>query len=388
MSALLTLQILTSSRPSKLKEPIVIHLKHTLQEVRDHEGFENMPKDMRDDLALTLAEASRFQKVEWKKLAVALAKEVAYGVNSTYVRYCIAARESLLCRITGNYTQAVHVIDTTLDRFQRRFDIDVMVHVAAGYLHVQRAMNYFQNEQLAMSLKALDAWQPLQDTPAEKAVVFHITILRGRILRFQGKFHESFACLKGYTVGQFDDLFFDDELCDLACEVADTLRELDDPERGEQLLRRQLAHQEQALSKPLLRLSLAESLFAQGKFAEAEALCSDVKSQRLSKMENLRLCITLAKLRHIEGDWGEAFEWWTKALVAMSKFPPTSGLATRTIYFSICDVLRRQGFQELELNSRKEVAILERVSANSEAKHWIPGFRHWLILLRSKEPSE
>uniref|UniRef100_A0A093URQ6 Uncharacterized protein n=1 Tax=Talaromyces marneffei PM1 TaxID=1077442 RepID=A0A093URQ6_TALMA len=208
----------------KLKEPIMIHLKHTLQEVRDHEGFKNMSENMRVDLALTLVEASRFQKIEWKKLAVALAKEVAHGLNNRYVRYCIAARESLLYRITGDYTQAVHVIETTLDPTQHRLDIDMMAHVAAGYLQVQRAMNYFQNEQLALSLKTLDAWQPLQDTPAERAVLFHISILRGRVLRFQGKFHESLACLKKYE--HFDDLLFGDELCDLTCEIADTLREL------------------------------------------------------------------------------------------------------------------------------------------------------------------
>lgn len=363
----------------------MIHLKHTLQEVRDHEGFKNMPENLRIDLALTLVEASRFQKIEWKKLAVALAKEVAHGLNNKYVRYCIAARDSLLYRITGHYTEAVHVIETTLDPIQHRLDIDIMAHVAAGYLLVQRAMNYFQNEQLAMSLEALDAWQPLQATPAEKAVLFHINVLRGRILRFQGKFHESLACLKKYMVEHFDDPLFSDELCDLTCEIADTLRELDDPVHGEQLLRSQLSRQDQALSsRPLLKLSLAESLFAQGKYAEVEALCSDVKSQRLSKMGNLRLCITLAKLRHIEADWEGAFEWWTKALVAMSKFPPTSGLATRTIYLSICDVLRHQGFQELELNSRKELATLEKVSMHPEAKHWIPGFRHWLTTLRSK----
>ena len=102
-------------------------------------------------------------------------------------------------------------------------------------------------------------------------------------------------------------------------------------------------------------------------------------------MGKLRLYITLAKLRHLESDWERAFEHWTQALVALNKFPPTSGLTTRVVYLSICDILHRQGRYELELKSRVDVAGLERLSQGSEAKHWIAGLRHWLAFLGSRD---
>jgi hypothetical protein len=345
---------------------------------------------MRVDLALSLVEASRFQKIEWKRFAIVLAKEAIHGLEDRYVSCSIAGRESLLYRITGDYIQAVHVVDNILDRTQYQFGEDAMMHVALGNLHIQRAMNHFQNEHLVMAMNTLNTWQPLHHTPAEKTVLFRMNILRGKIFRCQGRFHESFACLKGYMIEDYGDLFFGEELCDLTCEIADTLRELDDPVYAEQLLRRLLACQEQPRpsAESLLKLSLAESLFAQDKFAESETICSAVKSQSLPKMGRLRLCITLAKLRHIQCDWKGAFDWWTEALIAINRFPPTSGRATCTIYLSICDVLHRQGLQELESTSREQLAALERVSKHPEAKNWLPGFRHWLIFLESRDTPE
>lgn len=260
------------------------------------------------------------------------------------------------------------------------------MHAAAGNTIIQRAMNHYQNEELAAAIQALDTWQPLHYTPSEEAVTFRMNILRGKIFRFQGRFQESFECLSPYaTRSAPGGLVFDEDLSDLICELADTLRELDNPSHAEQLIRMQLAREGwcHSSSKSLLKLSLAESLFAQGRFLASDEVCSDVMCHRqgLPKMGKLRLFITLAKLRHLECSWDEAFQYWTQALVVLHKFPPTSGLATRTIYLSTCDILRHRDQDELELATRAKVATLEQLSEKAEAKHWIAGLRHWLAFL-------
>ena len=92
----------------------------------------------------------------------------------------------------------------------------------------------------------------------------------------------------------------------------------------------------------LLIICLAESLFAQGRTAEAEAACPEQSvATAPSKMDRLRLCITMAKIHHSQSEWADALFLWTRALQAINKFPPTSGHATRIIYLSIANILDR-----------------------------------------------
>ena len=65
----------------------------------------------------------------------------------------------------------------------------------------------------------------------EQAVQFRIGMLLGRFLRYQGEFVESLAHLKQSRdeAEKRGSLFFDEDLRDLTCNLADTFRELDDP---------------------------------------------------------------------------------------------------------------------------------------------------------------
>ena len=312
-----------------------------------------------------------------------------HGLDDCYVHACIAQRECLLHRTGGNLTKAVQTIhDISENRSQCQLDVNPRIHILAGGTAIQRALNFFQNEELAASMQALDTWQPIHNTPAEQVVAFRIDVIRGRILRFQGQFRESLACLERHATDQRGDLIFDEDRPDLMCELADTFRELDNPLRGEQVLRKQLTRRESAHASTicLLKLSLAESLYAQGRYHESQELCSDVISQQgVSKMGRLRLYITLAKLRYVASDWDAAFEDWTKALSVMNQFPPTSGLATHAIHLSISDILRRRDQGDLELASQPAIALLEQLSEKSEAKYWIAGLRHWSAFLKLRD---
>lgn len=76
-----------------------------------------------------------------------------------------------------------------------------------------------------------------------------MSILRGKIHRFQGQFEESLSCLPPVPIiGQTGNLLFDEDLDDLLCETGDALRELNEPLRAEQLLCTYLARKDLAAS--------------------------------------------------------------------------------------------------------------------------------------------
>lgn len=105
-------------------------------------------------------------------------------------------------------------------------------------------------------------------------------------------------------------LFFDEDQCDLVCSLEDTLLKLEFPTDAEHCLRTEITRQakDRVPIGPPLKLALAESLFAQERYTEAETFCSEVQSQeKLLKMEKLRLAILRAKLSHVSSNWEEAF---------------------------------------------------------------------------------
>ncbi|OJD12144.1 hypothetical protein AJ78_07215 [Emergomyces pasteurianus Ep9510] len=364
------------------------HLRHTLHEVRNHDGFQDLATNMRTDLILTLAEASRFPGMAWKRFAIDQAKELMRGLNDAYIQSCIAQRECLVYRTTGFMNEATNVIDSCPGPGQLPVVANKNVHAGFGQSAIQRALNYIQVDELAMATDVLDAWQPFGRIPAaiEEVVLFRKHVILGKVLRFQGKFRESLLNLEKSKnlADRCHDLFFNEDRCDLMCNLADTLRELERPANAEHCLRTEIARQNQVSRPDLLKLALAECLFAQGRYAEVETICSEVKSKpNLLKMEKMRLAITRAKVFHINSDWEGAFQCWTEAMQAVDKFTLTKGRTTRTILLSICDILRRQGQHELELKSRDQLATLEKLAGTGGSLYWIAGLRHWLDHLQT-----
>ena len=231
-------------------------------------------------------------------------------------------------------------------------------------------------EKLAAALEVLDSWDPDRQKLAEVAVALGMDIQRGRILRLQGNFNESLPHLSRPLPS--DCLLVDEDRLDHAHELADTLRELDKVKGAEELLREVIGR---GPARALTKLCLAETLFSQNRFAEAENICREVKTQNVAKVTELRLHITHAKIRHVQHDREAAFEFWTAALKTINKYPPTSWLTTRAIYLSLCHLLHQQGRQELQMESRRQVTALEQVSSMAEARYWIPGLKHWLAML-------
>lgn len=262
--------------------------------------------------------------------------------------------------------------------------MDKRMHSAIGHATIQRALNHIQTEDLSAAKKSLEVWGPLDQSPSwmEEVVLVRKGMILGKAMRFQGDFEESRKHLE-YSrkiTEQRKDLTFDEDLRDLTCDLADTLRELDEAISAEHHLRIEIARQEhhaQFSGRSLLELSLAEALFAQKRFKEAEGLCLGIQSRAgLLKFENLRLQIILAKIRHVESDNNGALACWSAAMGAIGKFPRTNRRTTWIIVMSICDTLGSLGYTSLMHESLEQVAALDELAGPGGTQHWIAGLRH------------
>ncbi|RDA90092.1 hypothetical protein CP533_2944 [Ophiocordyceps camponoti-saundersi (nom. inval.)] len=366
------------------------HLKHTVLAFQDCP--ECLPTSTRADLVLTLIEASRFSNMIWKRFAVGQAEVFVRGLQDWYLNSCIAQSHSLLSRIAGNMHQAANSLDD-LTSARLSSIMDKRMHSAIGQAIIQRSLNCIQAEELSTATKLMEEWSPLDrnSSPMEETVLVRRAMMLGKIFRFQGEFTESLRHLEmaRKITEQCKDLIFDEDLRNITCDLADTLRELDDPVSAEHHLRTELARRYQSCnSSPggsLLELCLAEALFAQRRFEEAERLCLDVQSRPgLLKFEKLRLHITLAKIRHLNSESQSALVCWSEAMGAIGKFPMTNGRATRIIVMSMCDILGSLGHNWLLDESLRQVASLDEMEKPGGIQYWIAGLRHWLEYLQSR----
>lgn len=357
-----------------------------MREARSDNSFDDLSPVIKKDVVLCIAEAFRFPGIEWKRFTIGHTKEIIRHMNDDYVQSCIAQRESLLSRVTNEVDHAFHVLEDALAS-QIPNHGDKKHHASFGYTAIQRALNHIQLEQLAEAKEAIHLWEPTSKSPTamEHVVLFRKHTILGKILRYQGDFKESLTHLEmsKCIADQHKDITFLEDGSDLTCSLADSFLELDDPISAEDCLRTEIARQDPD-SVGMLKLALAESLFAQNRYSGAEGLCLEVQSQpRLLKMGKLRLSIIRARLSHIRAEYDEAFRYWTDAMTAVRRFTLSNGHTTRIILISLCDLLHRQRRLDLEFKSRNQLRTLEQLARPAGALYWIAGLRHWLNYLES-----
>jgi hypothetical protein len=218
----------------------------------------------------------------------------------------------------------------------------------------------------------------------EEVVLFRKSMMLGRLLRYQGDFAGSLTHLEKArkTPEEHRVLIFEEDLRDLICDLADTLRELDDPVTAEQHLRAEITRRDRnfvcSSSRSRLDLSLAEVLFAQHRFDEADQICSEVQARPVVlELEKLRLHVTKAKIRHVRLKNEEALVCWSSAMEAIGRFHLSNGRSTRIIVLSICDILGRMGQTWLANASLEQAASLDALAKPGGTDYWIAGMRHW-----------
>ena len=377
--------------PSKLEESFLSHLQHCLEAF--HGRFDNLPVNIRTDLALSLVEASRFPGMQWKRFIVDQAEAAARGLDNWYLNSRVACSRSLLSRISQNDTGGTALLAS--EQNHSLGSVDQREHAQLGFEKIESSLNAIQKEDLSKAKSVLQSWTAYDQqclSSLEEVVLFRHAILLGRIFRYQGEFETS----PRYINQAFEilerrkDLTFNDDLRDLACDRADTLRELGLPHLAETDLRAALEMQPPHLTSSgggsLLDLSLAEALFAQERFDEAERLCHEIGSRpRLLRFEKLRLHITLAKIYHVRRDWDRAFTFWSQALVASQAFTMTNGHTTRMILRSMCSVLHALGNKRLLEDTQQQMKILQDTARPGGILYWVAGLRCWWDDLLSKE---
>ena len=328
-------------------------------------------------IALNVIESARFSVMEWKQSAIKHAEELTVGLDDGYMRSCLAQRQCLLHRLSGETDLAfIALTDSASYQGNRR------LHAAYGHTVVQRALNHIQLDQLTQATELLGTWQPtsLAHSAMEKAVLFRQQLIMGKILRYRGYFIRSLSSLERSQniTDTAKDVIYLEDASELACSLADTYLELDDPAKAESCLQAAINHQ--ALKQGALIIALAECLFAQNRLGEVEETLRCVFQFRLKlmKMDKLRLAIVQAKLSHVRSQFGDAFRYWTEAMSNLRRFNLASGRTTRIILLSQCDVLRRQGLFDLERRTRYQLDALEECADVGGALYWISGLRHWL----------
>lgn len=364
---------------------ILPHLQHTVESYQDR--IERLDSRTKIELGHTLLEASRFSKLAWKRTAVAQASKAIQYIDDWCLSACLASTQCLLHRLDGNIDAALRV----LDAFRNQGQPDLRTpraNSAAGNLTIQHALNCIQVEDLPRAEQLLNAWYPLdqEPSPMEQAVHIRKSLILGRVLRFQGRFPESLDQLtKTSTLAkQLHNLSFDEDLRDLTCELADTLRELDQPQAAERHLREEIARRDRCLEgtaytrRSLLEASLAEVLFAQGRAEEAEHVYLQAQSRgNLIKFGKLRLSIVLAKIYHTSSKYERALHYWNEALKLIAGFTMGNGRTTRTIMLSSHAILGSLGRADIQNDSLQQAVIMDKLTKPGGTQYWIAGLRHW-----------
>ncbi|OJJ52119.1 hypothetical protein ASPSYDRAFT_95826 [Aspergillus sydowii CBS 593.65] len=356
---------------------LIPHIRHTLEEAQRYNSLANIPSIVKTDMALSLIESSRFSNMEWKRFAISQVAGLASSLDDRYTQSCLVQRQCVLHRLSGKTDLDVPILPDT-------GNADVRLHAALGHTLIQAALNHIQRDELSKAVYSLEKWRPSQQPSAmEYVVCFRQNLIFGKIFRYQGQFSESLSCLKiSRNIAQVaQDLTFREDTCELTCNIADTYLELKKPAKAEVCLRAEMKYQD---SNQALLVVLADALFAQGKFAEADTLCLSLQPPlKLKRVERLRLSIVRAKLSHVRNRFDEAFSYWTVAMDNLRLFNLASGHTTCMILRSQCDILRRQGYFKLENDSKKQLEDLKECAGSDGARYWIAGLRQWLDYLGS-----
>ena len=359
-------------------------------------GLERLPTSIRADLVLTLLEAARFSHPMWQDFFVERAKEFAVPDlhGDAYLDARLAQSRYRLDRKSEESRQAAAspVAPSIVDK---------RTHAAMGEIAIQHALHCLNDGRLSEAKSSLESWSPLDQTPSpmEQAVLFNRDVLLGRVLRLQGEFRDSLKCLErarkiavaAAAAGQQRrGLVFDQDAGVLACQLAKTLLELDDPVSAELHLRAEISqqaqHDEPAVVAHLynVQLLLAEALFAQDRFEEAETLCLAVRARRrLTKPCKLRTSIALAMISHVQSHNEEALSRWRDAMHRAMICKPVDPHSTRAIAMSICDVARRLDDPVLLRESLEQLAALAKPAGLDWSKDRHPDLRRWSRYLLS-----
>ncbi|KAF9776366.1 hypothetical protein IL306_005476 [Fusarium sp. DS 682] len=394
------------------------HIKHTIVQLRDADGTYQIPPELRYIVINGLLESSFYPGRPWKEWSI---REAEHLIDSTpnvdaYLRTSLRHRESLLGRKFPESES--HNSSSSTQRTTPHSSLNPLNkrgHALVGRDRYQDALLCFQEEKLRLATDMANQWHPSEYPSTLEAVVgCELNLFKAKVLRFQGKFKESQAYLEMVheTCQKWDKLSWGDVKGAYALQMADTMLCLKAYPTAKECAEFVLDNPRYSLdSRAISYVVLAECLMVRN-WKEAELSLSELRREctaaaerkrkvrgepaddassdevfGLSKETKLRYHIATAKLAHLRGDWESAGERWAKALNVVNKIPPASGHTTRILLLSQREVFLQIGPSSLVAATQKNIDLLGKVSANSEANYWIPCFMEWQDHLKAYSSS-
>lgn len=318
------------------------------------------------------------------------------------VRIDIAQRRSTRLRVKHEVSQSDKVLTEVLEVVVQAGGSEKQtpqLRAQLGYLRLSQALNLMQQELLTDAISLLKSWSPLdvkRPSTMERVVAFKINTNLGKILRYQGHFEESLACLKQTLEETRDDAMFKDSLTDLVCNFGDTLLDQGRPVDAQEVIETELEYLDKrknsassaSSASQRLQLSLAECYIEQQLVHKAESsYLEQYEKLKSGTFAELRCTIGLARVAHLRSEWKVAQDNWVKALALVNT---GFGLGANNNPYTALAILKSMHKALLESREYDTAAkTLDRVR-DTEAtcspmgcKHWIPGFTtQWLATLR------
>lgn len=358
-------------------------------EYGDHVSF-------RHELTSTLLAASRFSNAKWKIEAIDRAKKALESDNDLYLNAWLAYRESSVLRMSGKLKESEHALYGFLRDAaapgKGELELSRRYNAQRGELIISFAENLIREGKLDEAKSELTEWKPLDMAPStlERITSRARDITLGKILRFQGLFHEALTHLEAILQSCLLDDYFEGTgwYRVLLSEVADLHCELGQPVEAEKLLVLELNPMREKGTQDIatgrrLRMSLAETYLQRNMFAQAEDLLLELQRAYLSSGEpdynaqfnDFRIWIALARKSHRRSEWEQALSRWRRALSALECLKMDRGFNAGLVRCSIAHALFVTG-REME-----SVHMLQEARENMASEvhvYWIPIFNsHW-----------
>ena len=360
------------------------HLQHTLKESGNCENFKILSDTAKVDFILSLVETSRFSDVKWKSHAIALAKKALQQVNDFYFHACVTQRDCAINRIIGDTDRSALALSSfAIEKYPHK--TDPKMNAELGKLILQSAINHIHNEELAKTIEVLRSWQFMNATSpstVERIALYHMDLWQGKVFRYQSQFSNSLACLQRALLKIEHESSLEDARPRLICDLGDIYCELGDPLHAEHLLEAEIKRlndrgRKNFTDRCLLQIFHAESLWGQGRFEKAEALCSGIQPFfHLSKLDKLRLSILFGRIYHARCDWSNARHYWTKTLSELSAYLLINGHTSRMIFYFMKKVLLQKGNLEWSTEYKDQIKKMKEIKPGG-CEYWIPGLGKW-----------
>lgn len=370
------------------------HLKCLVTEDISDEYSSLLSKTQRRGLILTLLSASEFSDTVWKKHAIQVAKKLIAGLDDPYICAVLAYRESIVYRLSKEQDRSNSVLETFFCAIESSGSHCPRMNAQHGLILLSSAKVFIQQDRPEEAVEWLSRWKPLnerQPSTMEKSALCEIKIELGNVWRLIGDFDTARQSLEAALEEIKSPKIYDKGHVDLICYLGDVYCELNDPRKARDLLEcgfKQLDSLTASAKWMRLNLSLAETYIRECSLGEGERILLKIQSRSrcgspLSKYQELRLYLGLARIAHLRREWPVALQYWTESLKRLEIFAFAFGFGhtTRVIHYSISVVLFELGDREL---SAKSFAESEKMAKRGGCKYWVTGISsYWFEYVSS-----